>query len=69
MVSKQLMDVAREKQTELIVMGLSGSVAQTLDTLSILRSVPKERVVETLGQARQAAQWSDGKTKPATPLP
>ena len=56
MVIEQLMDVATEEQTEFIVMGLSGSVENTLQTLAILQRVPPERVVETLDEARQVAK-------------
>lgn len=56
MVIKKLMDIAREEQTEFIVMGLSGSVAKTLQALAVLAQVPKQQVVSTLDEARQAAK-------------
>ncbi len=56
MVIEQLMDVAAEEQTECIVMGLPGSVADTLHALAILQQVPQDHVVETLDEARQAAK-------------
>ena len=56
MVIEQLMDTATKQQTEFIVMGLSGSVANTLYTLNVLQRVPKDHVVETLDEARQAAK-------------
>ena len=56
MVIEQLMDVATEEHTEFIVMGLSGPVENTLQTLAILQRVPPERVVETLDEARPVAQ-------------
>ena len=56
MVIKKLMDIAREEQTGLIVMGLSGSVAKTLQALAVLREVPEKQVVSTLDEARQAAK-------------
>ena len=55
MVIKQLMAVADKAHTECIVMGLSGSVADTLHTLDVLRHVAEGRVVETLDEARQIA--------------
>ena len=58
MVIKKLMDIAREEQTELIVMGLSGSVAKTLQALAVLREVPEKQVVSTLDEARQARKTS-----------
>ena len=56
MVIEQLMDVATGEQTEVIIMGLSGSVENTLQTLAILQRVPPERVVETLDEARPVAK-------------
>ena len=56
MVIEQLLGVARGEKTECIVMGLSGSVENTLQTLDILRNVPPERIVQTLDDARQAAR-------------
>ncbi len=55
MVIEQLMDGAAEARTGVIVMGLSGSVANTLHALDILQHVPEEHAVETLDEARQAA--------------
>ena len=56
MVIEQLMDVATGEQTEVIIMGLSGAVENTLQTLAILQRVPPERVVETLDEARPVAK-------------
>ena len=56
MVIEQLMDVATGEQTEVIIMGLSGSVENALQTLAILQRVPPERVVETLDEARPVAK-------------
>ena len=56
MVIEQLMDVATGEQTEVIIMGLSGAVGNTLRTLAILQRVPPERVVETLDEARPVAK-------------
>ena len=55
MVIEQLMDVATREQIGFIVMGASGSVANTLHTLGILQHVPEEHIVETLDEARQVA--------------
>ena len=52
---EQLIEVVRNERTEVIVMGLSGSVAKTLDALEVLRRAPEENVVETLDGARVAA--------------
>ena len=56
MVIKQLIEVATEEDTESIVIGLSGDVAETLDALDVLREVPPERVVEDLDEAREIAK-------------
>ena len=55
MLIQQLMDVAAEERTECIVMGLSGSAADTLQALDVLQHVPEDRIVETLDEARRAA--------------
>ena len=55
LVIEQLIEVVRNERTEVIVMGLSGSVAKTLDALEVLRRVPEENVVETLDEVRVAA--------------
>ena len=56
MVIKQLIDVATEEDTESIVIGLTGDVAETLDALDVLREVPPERIVENLDEAREIAK-------------
>ena len=56
MVIKQLIDVATDEETETIVIGLSGDVAETLDALDVLRDVPQERIVENLDEAREIAK-------------
>ncbi len=56
MLIRQLMDVAAEADTPCVVMGLSGTVAETLDALDILHDVPSGQVVDTLDEARQTAR-------------
>ena len=56
MVIKKLIDVATDEETETIVIGLSGDVAETLDALDVLREVPPERIVENLDEAREIAK-------------
>ena len=51
----ELLDVARQKQTEFIIMGLSDAVAHTLFAFGILRRVPKDQMVATMEEARRAA--------------
>ena len=55
MVIEQLIDVATRAQTEIVVVGLSGSIASTFDALNVLRRVPADRVVNTLDNAREIA--------------
>ena len=56
MVIEQLIGVAGSARTPCIVTGLSGSVADTLEALDILRKVPKDRIVATLDEARAVAR-------------
>ena len=55
MVVEKLMQVATEKQTEFVVMGLSDAIADTLHILNILQKIPENHLVETLDEARQLA--------------
>ena len=55
MVIEQLLDVARRADTHCIMIGLSGSVAATLDTLNILHTVGEENRVRSLDEARPLA--------------
>ena len=52
----RLMDVAVESGTEVIVMGLGGTVEATLRSFNLLRSVPEERWVDNLDAAREIAR-------------
>ena len=56
MLIRQLMDLAAEEDTQCVVMGLSGAVAETLEALDILHDVPEGQVVDTLDEARQTAR-------------
>ena len=56
MVIEQLLDVARDADTDVIVVGLSGTVAEMINTLGVLRAVPEDHVVEDLAQARPIAR-------------
>ena len=55
MLIHQLIDVATQEHTEVVVAGLSGAVAETLDALGVLEGVAAERVVATRDEARNAA--------------
>ena len=55
MVVERLLNAATEKQTEVLVVGLSDAIEDTLRTLNVLQQVPKGHLVDTLDEARQAA--------------
>ena len=55
-VVERLVDVAIEEDTECIVMGLGGAVGASLEKLDILRSVPKDRYVEDMDEAKVIAK-------------
>ena len=50
MLIGQLLDVAAKGDTEVIVTGVSGAVAKTLETLDILAAVGEGQVVDTHGR-------------------
>ena len=56
MVIEQLLEVAGDADTRVIIMGLSGPVAEIIDTLDVLRAVPARQVVENRNQARRIAR-------------
>ena len=56
MVIEQLLEVARDANTEAIVVGLSGSVAEMIGTLNVLSGIPPEQVVAGMDQARAVAR-------------
>ena len=56
MVIEGLLWEAAKSDTEVVVMGLAGMVAETLDTLNVLRRVPADRIVADLNDARGVAE-------------
>ena len=56
MVIEQLIEVAGRQETEVIVMGAAGRVAESLHTLAVLQHVPDGHEVETLDEARELAR-------------
>ena len=56
MVVGQMLDIAADENTQVVVMGLSGTVADHLLALDIFRGLPEDRFVATLDQARERAQ-------------
>ncbi len=55
LVVEQLIDTAKDQDTECIIMGLGGMPAVTLKALDALKNVPEERMVETRDEARELA--------------
>lgn len=53
---ERMIDLAIQKDTESVVMGLSGPVERNLRALNTLRRVPQERFVNTLDEARAVVQ-------------
>ena len=56
MVIEQLIEVAGRQETEVIVMGATGRVEESLHTLDVLQHVPDGHEVETLDEARELAR-------------
>ena len=56
MVIEQLIEVAGRQETEVIVMGATGRVAESLHTLDVLQHVRDGHEVETLDEARELAR-------------
>ena len=56
MVIEQLIEVAHRQETGVIVMGVAGQVADTLNTFDVFRHVPGGHVVESLDEAREVAR-------------
>ena len=52
---EQLIDIAIDDKTKIIVMGLEGRIATTLRALNVLKKVPLDRVVPGLDEARVVA--------------
>ena len=56
LVVEQLIDTAIEEDTGVIIMGLEGNPAVTLQALNVLRRVPEDRFVDNLEEAREVAE-------------
>ncbi len=56
MVIEQLLNVAADADTRVIIVGISGEVAEMIDAMGVLRAAPKNRVVDNLAQARPIAR-------------
>ena len=55
LVMERLVDAAAATNTECIVLNLSGSVGDNLNSLNVFRRVPAERFVDNLDAARELA--------------
>lgn len=56
MLIRRLLDIVLDKSKEYIVMGLTGQVKNTLESLNILNDVPSDCIVESLDDARIVAR-------------
>ena len=56
LVVEQLIDIALEEDTEVIVIGLEGMPATTLLALNVLKNVPENHIVETLDEAKEISR-------------
>ncbi len=57
MVIEQILGVARDADTKVIVVGLTGDVAEMIHRLDVLRYVPKTHVVDEMSEARRLARF------------
>ena len=55
LVIDRLLDTAAAMQTEVVLTGLTGTVAENLRALDVLRRVPEDRMVGTMDDARRVA--------------
>ena len=64
-VAAQLVDAAAESDTDCIILGLSGAVADVLHSLDVFKAIPDERFVDSLDAARTLARTVVDRTAPA----
>ncbi len=53
LVVEQMIESAADDDTAVVVQGLSGEPADFIDSLNILRTIPPERIVDTVEEARE----------------
>ena len=63
-VAAQLVDAAAESDTDCIILGLSGAVAEVLHSLDVFKAIPDERFVDSLDAARTLARTVVDRTAP-----
>ncbi|WP_419854796.1 SulP family inorganic anion transporter [Candidatus Poriferisodalis sp.] len=56
LVVENLLETAADSDTEVILLGLEGAPATSLQALDVLQRVPRDRIVESLDQARELAR-------------
>ncbi|WP_419909992.1 SulP family inorganic anion transporter [Candidatus Poriferisodalis sp.] len=55
LVVENLLETAADSDTEVILLGLEGAPATSLQALDVLERVPRDRIVDSLDQARELA--------------
>ena len=56
LIMEQLISSAGDENTECIVMNLSGSVANSLNSFNVFKDIPKDRFVNSLDEARELSR-------------
>ena len=56
LIMEQLISSARDEDTECIVMNLTGSVANSLNSFNVFREIPQDRFVDNLDEAREVVR-------------
>ena len=56
LIMEQLISGAGDEDTECIIMNLSGSVANSLNSFNVFRDIPEDRFVDNLDEARELAR-------------
>ncbi|MCY4095085.1 MAG: SulP family inorganic anion transporter [Gammaproteobacteria bacterium] len=56
LVTEQLMGVAANEKTDVIIVGLSDSIRQLFDSLNVLKNVPDSHILDRIEDAREIAQ-------------
>ena len=65
LVVENLLETAADSDTEVILLGLEGAPATSLQALDVLERVPRDRIVDSLDQARELAGHLLGTSDPS----
>ena len=65
LVVENLLETAADSDTEVILLGLEGAPATSLQALDVLDRVPRDRIVDSLDQARELARELLGTSDPS----